>query len=240
MQTLNKMPPIRAGLNAYARKIDELANKSRLDGPSEQTGAEVSPPTQEKAAPDSEPRLGGERPEARDGEAESRPRNFLISSLFLRKCYSYLMRGVEEAVTYLSGVEVGETAVIDQLVPFRMDVQEITSARGDIVSSTEVLILLSDRGYALQGIAHCHPGSGASATHPSSIDMEHHRRLEEGEYRALGLIMTRDGHCRFHTYRMPFSVTVVGNDIVKFDDNSYRLILNFNPNAETKKDENPT
>jgi hypothetical protein len=44
----------------------------------------------------------------------------------------------------------------------------------------------------------------------------------------VGIIMTRDGYVRFFTSEMPFTLKVIGKDIVKLGHNSYRLLLSTN------------
>jgi len=149
---------------------------------------------------------------------------YVISSLFLRDILNYLSQWDVESIAYLTGVSTQGGMVIDHLVPFDMDVQEVTYVSGDIVSSTQSLCALDDKGFVLAATAHSHPGSGAAATHPSGIDMNHHEMLETSGYKAVGIIMTRDGHFRFYSKDMPFSVQVVGSDVVEVGPNTYKLI----------------
>lgn len=165
-------------------------------------------------------------PQATDGG------HFMLSSFFLRDVLQYLAQWPVESLTYLTGMNVGGVMVIDQLVPFAMDVQNATYVSGDIISSTEALCMLDDKGFALAATAHTHPGSGSTATHPSGIDFKHHRRLEGGGYEALGIILTRDGHVRFYSGGMPFFVEVVGEDVVNVGENVYQLLDVALPESE--------
>jgi hypothetical protein len=142
-----------------------------------------------------------------------------------------------ESLAYLSGVRCRETTVIDQLVTFKLDVQTEVYVRGNPMSMADALIAMDERGYLLEGTIHCQPGEGPSATLPSGIDRKHHRRLESVGYKPLGIIMSRDGHTRFYTDRMPFEVRVVGNDAVKLSDTSYKLVMN-EVTAEARSAEN--
>ena len=151
----------------------------------------------------------------------------VITTLFLRECYAYLMKGSDESIAYISGIERNSFSILDQLIPFQMDRQSPAYVSGNIISSTEALVMLSNCGYGLLGTIHCHPGSGETSTYPSGIDTKHHKRLEEGGYTALGVIMTRDGHFRFYSDKMPFSVEVIGKDTIRLGENSYRLLLDF-------------
>jgi len=159
-------------------------------------------------------------------EPDQLPRHFTIKASFLKeKCYPYLMDTPMESLAYLSGVRCRETTVIDQLVTFKLDVQTAVYVRGNPMSVADALIAMDERGDLLEGTIHCQPGEGPSATLPSGIDRKHHRRLESVGYKPLGIIMSRDGHFRFYTDRMPFEVQVVGNDAVKLSDTSYKLMM---------------
>lgn len=170
-------------------------------------------------------------PTANDSETDGE--HFTISTRFLRRCYAYVMQQREETLAYISGVNTGETTVLHELVPFELEEQEITYVKGDIVSSTAALIDLSDTGHCLRATVHNHPGGGKLATTPSHIDYQHHKRLEDGRYRALGIIMTRDGYVRFYTDKMPFSVTIVGIDGEWVAENLYQLHMDSFDNERT-------
>jgi hypothetical protein len=155
----------------------------------------------------------------------SRP-HFIITSLFLRECIPFLMQDELEVVSYVSGPKIYCGRILDQLVRFKMAQRELCRARGDIVSSTAALVRLGDRGFQLNGTIHSHPGTGEGASVPSSKDLTLHWLLEQGGYQAVGIIMTRDGYVRFYTAYMPFTLKVIGKDIIKLGHNRYRLLLN--------------
>ena len=52
-------------------------------------------------------------------------------------------------------------------------------------------------------------------------------RLERGGYECIGIIMVEDGYFRFFNNEMPYTVTVIGNDVEDLGNNSYRLNLDF-------------
>lgn len=158
--------------------------------------------------------------------------HYIVTSLFLRHCYPHLMKDEAEVVSYVSGPQVNNARILDHVIPFELSHRDLCHARGDIVSSTNALITLCNRGYCLHGTVHSHPGSGESATTPSLKDLTYHRRLEQGGYQAVGIIMTRDGYVRFFSSEMPFTLKVVGKDIVKLGHNSYRLSLNHGANSQ--------
>ena len=154
---------------------------------------------------------------------------FVVTSLFLRECHEHLTQQPEETVAYLSGLMVGNSVVLDCLVPVRNEIQEMGYAKADINAATDVLLSLSDRGFGLRGTIHSHPGIGIESTTPSTKDRTLHNGLEKGGYQAIGIIMTRDGHCRFFSHKMPFVVEVVGKDVVRLGYNEYRLLLEYHP-----------
>jgi hypothetical protein len=153
---------------------------------------------------------------------------FHITSLFLRTCFNVLMKKPEETLFYLSGPEIGGVVVLDHMIHFDLAVQEVTYVQGNIVSVAEALEDIHCRGFSPRGTAHCHPCHGESGTCPSGIDLEHHGMLEAAGYKMVGMIMGRDGHCRFYSNKMPFQVEVIGNDVVRLGENTYRLLLDFN------------
>jgi hypothetical protein len=139
-------------------------------------------------------------------------KQFLMSTFFLRRCLELLTTDHCETLVYLTGNRIGDLVILDEIVSFQMDNRSVAYVRGDIVSTTEALIQLGDRGFQLQGTAHSHPGSGPYATTPSGIDYTHHGRLESGGYRALGIIVTRDGYVQFYTQQLAFKVEITGKD----------------------------
>lgn len=168
----------------------------------------------------------------------SRTKRFVISTLFLRECYPFLMQDEYEAASYVSGPRIRGQQVLDQLVTFEQAQRELGYARGEVISSTAALLSLDYRGFCLTGTIHSHPGFGEAAAEPSIIDRNLHQRLEKAGYQALGIIMTRDGYVRFYTAQMRFTIEVVGKDIKKLGDNSYRLILNYKPNDRQQEEQN--
>lgn len=142
------------------------------------------------------------------------------------------MKNQNESIAYLTGIKIDGDSILDELIPFNMERQEVCYVKGDIVSSTAALMMLSDRGYTLLGTIHCHPGAGAAATHPSGIDKKHHRRLEAGGFEALGIIMTRDGHTRFYTDKLAYDIEVIGYDGYWVSDDIFKLELDFEPSDE--------
>ncbi len=171
----------------------------------------------------------------KDG-AEVQVQRFIVSTLFLRECLRQLTQGPDESLVFLTGHQINGKRIVDQMIPVDLVQQTRTYAKACDISLTKELETMRERGFTLLGTAHSHPGCGIGATLPSSIDMSHHERLELMGYHALGIIVTRDGHVRFYSDQMPFEVEVIGKDVVKHNQNSYRLLLEFRPNEDEKKD----
>ena len=148
---------------------------------------------------------------------------YVVSSLFLRECYDHLHPFEVERFFYISGIVHDGMTSLDRLVPCHLEEQTPTYVKADIISSTAALMMLSDRGFTLNGHCHCHPGSGAMNTHPSDIDIRHQARLERGGYRALGLIMVKSGHVRFFADALPYTVEVLGTDVEQVDEHCFHV-----------------
>jgi hypothetical protein len=209
---------IREGIWEQVQKLDDLERQIEFERRSRSPGTVAGMLVGDMSS--GAPSQGG-KPDM--GSRMNVVPRFVVSSLFLRHAYEYLMQVDEETLAYVSGITLAGTSVLDHLVAFDMDVQEHAYVSGEAVSLTAALSMLSDRGFVLQGTIHSHPGAGPGATHPSGIDRNHHRRLEVGGYTALGIIMTRDGHLRFYTHEMPFEVQVVGRDVDQVERHVFRL-----------------
>jgi len=172
------------------------------------------------------PRVASPRPEESEDivtVTSHVPRHFMLSTLFLEECYDYLMIGEEESSAYLSGFVLDGLFIIDLLIKYVMDVQEIALVKGNLMSTTSELIRLSDLGFRMLGTIHCHPGRGRFAACPSPLDIRQQSLLEQGGYTPLGVIMTRDRYVNFYTCHMPFVVTVIGSNAKKVAENCYWL-----------------
>lgn len=170
-------------------------------------------------------------------------RRFVVTTMFLRRAMAHVTPDRMESLSYISGITGDNVSVLQEIVAFDMNERSEVFVSGDIVSSTEALIKLSDDGFQLLGTVHSHPGSGAAATTPSQIDHSHHRSLELGGFEALGIIVTRDGYVRFYSTKMPFLVEVIGNDgkwiqankVYQLSPSPRRPSLKLEPHPKKKK-----
>lgn len=148
---------------------------------------------------------------------------YLISSLFLREMYGALVADENEELYYVTGPEQGPVRVPSRLVPFAKRKRTPVCVEGDDLSSHRTLLALERAGHPLLAWAHSHPGVGAGATCPSGIDRAHQERLEQGGYRAVGAIVSRDGYVRFFTNGRPARVEIFGKGMERLDEGLYRL-----------------
>jgi proteasome lid subunit RPN8/RPN11 len=148
---------------------------------------------------------------------------YIVSSLFLAESFRYLVRDPAEDMHFVTGCELGPVRVLERLVDF--DKAERTTVRvaGKPASTHQALIGLEAKGHRLTAWMHSHPGLGAGATRPSSTDLDHQRRLEQGRYPAIGAIFSRDGWVRFFSAGTPFRVDVFGAGVRRADERVYQL-----------------
>ena len=147
---------------------------------------------------------------------------YVMSSLFLHDSFNFLNQQEEESVHFITGPERGNAKFLDQIVPFKLDVQTIVGAEGNSRDVHRVLGKLQELGYRLLGYFHIHPGEGPDAIYPSSIDLKLQDILERGGYRAIGAIFSRDGYLRFHAPKIP-NIEIFGKGVEKINEALYHL-----------------
>lgn len=155
--------------------------------------------------------------------------DYLISSRFLHRCYSFLMGDSQgrERLHLVTGVRLGENAyTLDTLEKVTLSHQSIGGAKADQLALNRALIDLDTFGHHLIGLFHRHPGSGIHVTHPSAIDLDTHKRLEDGGYPVIGCIFVQDGYLRFfQSTRQLFTVRIYGKGVqpVPGEKNVYKF-----------------
>lgn len=148
---------------------------------------------------------------------------FTVSSELLHRAYHVLSETNTETILYASGSRYGSVYTVERLVPIKMERSEMTYAAADPASSSEALRRMDQYGSLLTCYLHAHPGKGANANHPSGIDIQNHARLEQGGFRTVGGIFSRDGFVRFFSDKMPFRVVVSGKGVEDVGTNSWKL-----------------
>lgn len=141
-------------------------------------------------------------------EKDARPPglDYLVGSWFLYESFRYctqptthtgLAEGEYEWMHYATGLVVEGIRTIERVVTFPLVKQSAVYVEGDSMATRDVLIQMSEYGYALHAVCHSHPGTGIEATHPSGIDLDHQDRLQRGGYPVISCIYSRDGFARF-------------------------------------------
>jgi len=148
---------------------------------------------------------------------------YLIPSLFLRDSFKLLNHRDVESLHFVTGPEVARVKILDQIVPFNLEQQNVVYAKGEVAAIRNVLIQLNEDKFRLWGYFHIHPGVGANATLPSGTDLNLDRLLDNGSYEAIGAIFSRDGFIRFFSCR-EFKIQIYGEGVEKIDEKLYHLV----------------
>jgi proteasome lid subunit RPN8/RPN11 len=148
---------------------------------------------------------------------------YLVSSLFLAQCYRFLTtnpRG-HERLHLVTGQKLSQRErTLDFMSKVALAEQSAVGAVADQLALKQALEDMDEWGHALYGLFHSHPGQGALATRPSSIDLATHERYER-RYPLIGCIFVRDGTLRFFSNARPFSVTISGTGIVPINEDEH-------------------
>ena len=148
---------------------------------------------------------------------------YAVSSLLLHDSRLYLMQRDVESLHFVTGMQLGNILTLDKMVTVGMSHQTPVSASGDTYSTHRALIEMERYGHKLHACFHSHPGTGAMATMPSSVDLDYQARQENGGYTAIGGIFSRDGYFRAFSLNIPFRLLVYGKGVERIDDKLYRL-----------------
>lgn len=157
---------------------------------------------------------------------------YLIGSWFLYDSFHYCTQSPVlgdsgghgyEWMHFATGVMVGNVRTIERIVTFPLAKQSPVYVEGEPMATRDVLIEMSEYGYALHAVCHSHPGVGIMATKPSSIDRDHQERLERGGYPVVSCIYSRDGFVRFFSVNRPFAIEVYGKGVKRIGDTTFHL-----------------
>lgn len=157
---------------------------------------------------------------------------FLVGTWFLYDSFQYctqprkvagLISREDEWVHYATGLVFGDVHTIERMVTFPLKQQSSVYVEGDPMATRDVLIQMSEYGYALHAVCHSHPGHGAGATYPSGIDLDHQDRLERGGYPVVSCIYSRDGFARFFTVNLAFEIEIYGRGVENLGENVFHL-----------------
>lgn len=147
---------------------------------------------------------------------------FVMGSLFLHDSFDFLNARRVESLHFVTGPQLGNTAVLDRIVDLELEIQTLAFAKGNSRSIRMALIKLGAYEHKLQGCFHIHPGVGTGSTMPSSVDLRLQETLDRGGYEVLGAIFSRDGFLRFYS-SVDFEIQVYGKGVEQIDGKLYRL-----------------
>lgn len=142
---------------------------------------------------------------------------FLMSSLFLHQSFEYLNRQEEESLHLVTGPESGKLNILSTIIPLTLKVQTIAEADAEPEELRITFLRMEKLKYHLLGYFHIHPGRGADGTYPSGTDLKLQDRLEQGGYKAVGAIFSRDGFFRFHAPRIP-EIELFGEGVERINE----------------------
>ena len=149
---------------------------------------------------------------------------YLVGASVLMGAFQTLTETPDEHLVYATGPEDGKRSfAISKLVTFKLAEKSAVSAAPDPTSQLEALTELDRHGERLLAVLHSHPGHGAGATTPSSVDRSTQEGLEKMGYPAIGVIFSRDGFVRFFSVNRPFRVAVSGTGIERAGEHIYHL-----------------
>ena len=155
---------------------------------------------------------------------ESFPQTFVIESFFARELITLLTPSANEEMHFLTGPKIGPIRIICRLAaPAPLDRQSPVFVRASARSVADVLIPIIEQGAELHIVAHSHPGGGATATTPSSTDVECLGKLQKNGSPAIGCIVTRDGYVRFFSILTNFHVMVLGTGVKEVSKNVFHI-----------------
>ena len=155
---------------------------------------------------------------------ESKPRQYVISSLFLYECFKDLTADAKEQLFFITGSEVNGICILDQKAEFAHRRRSVTGVEGEVKATHAALIKLERFGHRLLAHFHSHPGPGIGMTKPSGIDVDFQERLERGGFPNIAAIFSRDGYIRFFRLDKNLHITIHGKGVEEIEPNVYKLM----------------
>ena len=143
--------------------------------------------------------------------------------MFLYDSFRKLTADQDEQFFFVTGSEVEGVHVLDQWAEFAHERRSRVGVVADVPSTHKLLIRLEQFGHKFLAHFHSHPGNGPSATHPSGIDQNFQKRLENAGHVAVMAIFSRDGFIRFIRLDQNFEIEIYGQGVEKHAPGIYRL-----------------
>jgi len=159
----------------------------------------------------------------RDSLTEPGLNTYVIDAWFAQDLIRHLTPGKDEEITHVTGPRVGSVRVLSRLCQMKTETKTTVYARATAQSCADTEIEILEHGNLLHAMAHSHPGKGAAATQPSSIDMNYLGKIQRAGSEAIGIIVTRDGWLRFFSVVKPFRVFVMGVGAVQTEEYVFHI-----------------
>lgn len=148
---------------------------------------------------------------------------FVVSSYFLHECFKKLTADQSEQFSFITGVEVDGSMVLNQLIELEHDRRTQLGVTANTGFTHRLLIRLEQFGHRLLAHFHSHPGSGPGSTHPSGTDEKFQQRLETAGHEAVAAIFSRDGFVRFFRIDGKFEVEVFGEGVEHHEEHVFKI-----------------
>jgi hypothetical protein len=150
---------------------------------------------------------------------------YVVDAWFLQDLIQRLTPRQDEEIAYVTGINLEGVKILSRICGVALEQQSVVYARATSRSCADTLADILDHGMQLLAMGHSHPGSGAAATHESSIDVNYLGRIQRAGADVIGLIVTRDGFVRFFTVEKPFQVLVLGNGVNQVEEYVFQIAL---------------
>jgi hypothetical protein len=160
-----------------------------------------------------------------DSLARPQLNTYVVDGWFLEDLIHHLTPGPDEEIAHVTGARVGAVRMLSRICQLTTESKTMVYARGTARSCADTEIEILEHGNLLHAMAHSHPGGGADATHPSSIDINYLGTIQRVGSEAIGIIVTRDGWVRFFTVTKPFRVFVMGAGVTQTEEYVFHVTL---------------
>lgn len=161
----------------------------------------------------------------RDTVLQPQRLTYIVDGWFLEDLVCHLTKGTDEDITHVTGPRVGSVRTLSRICRLTAEERTAVYARGTAKSCADTEIEILEHGNLLHAMAHSHPGKGAGATTPSSIDTNYLGKIQRAGSDAIGIIVTRDGWIRFFSVIRPFRVFVMGTGVTQLEEYVYQVKL---------------
>lgn len=155
--------------------------------------------------------------------AEKDVPEFIVGTELLYKAFHKLCSIPTESILYATGNCFGNSYSIENLIDLKLDESKYGYAKANLEFSSKALIKLEQYGSILTCYFHAHPGRGINSNLPSGIDYANQERLENGKYKTIGGIFSRDGYLRFFTDKLQYKVLISGKGVKRVSENVFKL-----------------